>query len=189
MAQQKTTIKVNPKYTKEQRDAIAQEIIDYMIDRTLQSKDKNNREFKPYSSEYKKSLDFKNAGKTKKVNLTLSGDMLASMELLHNRKGAITIGYKKGSEENDKAQGNRTGQYGSTRKTKIDPKSGKRVSRSYKPRDFLGISRRDLNNKVLNKFPLRKKEELVEQTELTLTTKSLSEQLAAALTLKAIDDE
>jgi hypothetical protein len=188
MAQQKTTIKINPKYNKEQREAIAQEIIDYMIDRTLKSKDKNNRNFKPYSKEYKQSLDFKNAGKTSKVNLTLSGDMLVSMDLLNSRKGSITIGYQKGSEENDKAEGNIKGTYGSTRKTKIDPKTGKRVPRQIKKRDFLGISGNDLRSKILSKFPLTRKEDLAEQVATTQITQSLSEQLAAALALR-VDDE
>ena len=94
MAQQKTTIKINRKYGPNEREAIGQEIVDYIVERTLSGKDKNNRKFAPYSKEYKESLDFKIAGKSKtKVNLRLSGDMLSSLKVLNHRSGSITVGY------------------------------------------------------------------------------------------------
>jgi hypothetical protein len=73
-----------------------------------------------------KSLDFANAGKSGKVDLQLSGDMLAAMRLLRESKGEIVIGFDRGSPENAKAEGNILGSYGGEPNRK-------------RARDFLGI--------------------------------------------------
>ncbi len=73
------------------------------------------------------SLDFKNSGKSKHVDLQLSGDMLAALSLLSHKSGEITIGFENGTLENDKAEGNILGTYGQK-----SPIPGKK-------RDFLGI--------------------------------------------------
>jgi len=134
------------------RLAIANEVKDFIIERTQDKHlDKNNQPFKPasgYSKSYKNSLDFRLGGKTNAIDLTLSGDMLAAMEVLENKKGKITIGYKKGTE-NDKAEGNIIGSYG---KPSGDPK---------KARDFLGITDKDFKN-IVDKY---KNESAVEQSE------------------------
>lgn len=147
MPQQKTIIKIPSTYKPSERLAIGAEIIDYIIDRTKSGKDKNNKPFPGYSKEYVKSLEFKIAGKSKgNVNLTLSGEMLESMKVLNHRSGEIIIGFDKDDENNGKAEGNIKGTYGST-----TPKPGKK-------RDFLGIDKDDLKDKILSQFPEKDKE-------------------------------
>jgi len=105
--------------------------------------DKNNKKFVPYSEGYKKSIEFKIAGKTSKVNLTLSSDMMDLLgDFIRERPGQIEIGYDVGDEfTNAKVEGNITGSYGQ--------KTGSRS----KARDYMGIARSDLK-KILKKFPL-----------------------------------
>jgi hypothetical protein len=97
----------------------------------------SNKAFPGYSKEYRKSLEFKIAGKSNKVNLTLTGDMLAEMDVLKSKQGSITIGFERG-ENADKAEGNILGSYGG------DPNPKK-------ARNFLGISPSDLK-KILAKY-------------------------------------
>lgn len=119
----------------DQKDEVADLIIERIVNRTDQGKDKNNRTFKEYSDSYKESLDFKIAGKKgKPVNLQLSGDMLAALSVLDKTSRSVTIGFERGSEENAKADGNIRGTYG---KPTPDPK---------KARDFLGITIKELTD-------------------------------------------
>lgn len=106
-------------------------MIEAIVDRTKRGLDKDGSPFPAYSKEYIKSLDFKNAGKSTKVDLSLSGDMLAALKLLSHGSGRISIGYENGTLENDIAEGNRTGSYGGS-------------PNSSKARDFLGISNEKL---------------------------------------------
>jgi len=85
------------------------------------------------------SLDFKAAGKSRSVDLTLSGDMLAAIELLGHKKGQITVGYENGTDENARAEGNQLGTYG---QKSPNPK---------KARAFLGIAKEDLE-KILRSY-------------------------------------
>lgn len=115
---------------------LADLVIEHIVDRTQRGLDKDGRKFPGYSPEYVKSLDFKIAGKSKgDVNLTLSGDMLAAIDILQDKPGLIRIGFEKGSDENARADGNIRGTYGS------DTPSRK------KARDFLGLP-----DKVLEKL-------------------------------------
>jgi hypothetical protein len=116
----------------DQKDEVADLIIERIVNRTDQGKDKDGRKFAGYSKSYKESLDFKVAGKTNKVDLQLSGDMLAALSVLDQTSRSVVIGFERGSEENAKADGNIRGTYG---KPTPDPK---------KARDFLGISEREL---------------------------------------------
>lgn len=121
----------------DQKDEVADLIIERIVNRTDQGKDKNNRPFKEYSDSYKESLDFKIAGKKgKPVNLQLSGDMLAALEHLkkYDTNRSIVVGFKNGSEENAKADGNIRGTYGNP---SPNPK---------KARDFLGITIKELTD-------------------------------------------
>ena len=113
------------------RKVMAEEIIEYIRKRTENSKDKYGINFTKYSSEYMDSLDFKIAGKTSKVNLKQTGDMLAAIQLLSDKKGKLTIGFEKGTLENDKADGHITGNIGVKR-------------------DFLGFSGSEENKKLKN---------------------------------------
>jgi len=102
-----------PKTANIDREAIADAIIETIVERTQQkSINKDGRKFPGYSKAYRESLDFELAGKTEKVNLTMTGDMLAALEPLAIKSNKLTIGFDPESEENDKAEGNITGSYG-----------------------------------------------------------------------------
>jgi len=166
MAQQKVVIPIPKGYKPLEREAIAQEIVDFIVERTLKGKDKDNVNFKGYSRSYIKSLDFKIAGKSpSNVNLKLSGDMLASLKVLNTKRaGSVTVGFDASDTENNgKAEGNIKGTYGSLKKTKKDPKTGLPVPRENKKRDFLGITKNDLDKKILANYPLEDKKKLLEQ--------------------------
>lgn len=98
--------------TKAERLDIADLVIEFIVDRTQRGIDVAGKRFPAYSKAYIDSLDFENAGKSKKVDLTLSGDMLAAIALLENRDGKIVIGYPEGSDEEGRAEGNILGSYG-----------------------------------------------------------------------------
>lgn len=125
--QQKFRVPLPPGLSDEDREALADAIIEYIVDRTQKGKDKDGSRFPKYSKSYTKSMDFEIAGKSpRKVDLQLSGDMLAALQLLDATSRSLWIGYEKGDEINDRVEGNRLGSYGGD----PDPK---------KARDFLGI--------------------------------------------------
>lgn len=82
--------------------------------------DGSGRSMPGYSSSYKESLDFKNAGKTSKVTLTQTGDMLAELSVIDYGIGYVTIGYTLDNPEAAKAHGNVTGEYGQQSSTGKD---------------------------------------------------------------------
>lgn len=137
MAQQKVKLEIPDNLKPNQREELADLVIEHIYERTTaENKDKNGRKFPNYSKSYIKSLDFANAGKSQsKVDLQLSGDMLAAMQLLNHRKGELTIGFERGSQENAKAEGNILGSYGG------EPKASR-------ARDFLGIEPKKLRELV-----------------------------------------
>lgn len=168
----KFVLEIDERYTAEERRAIAQEAIDFIINRTkTKNVDKNNRPFQKYSVSYTKSLDFKNAGKSKgDVNLSLSGDMLASMELLSSSPGKIEIGYSGGSPERDKAEGNILGTYGNKQPVT-------------KPRDFLGISKNDFRSNILTHYPLNSEERRDLRTKAIQKISGTTKKVVAGATL------
>lgn len=134
-SRQTFTFRVPIEFDIQTREDIANDVIDFILRRTSRGLDKNNRPFKSYSDSYKESLDFKNAGKTSRVNLELSGDMLTGLEVVNiGTAGFITIGYEEGTEENDRAAWNRNN-----------------LRSSHPKRDFLGITDKDLN-KILQPY-------------------------------------
>lgn len=155
--QQKVAIPIPKKYSPEEREAIAIEVINFIRERSQKGRDKNNKAFHPYSKSYKNSLDFQIAGKSSRVDLRLSGDMLAALDLLKASKGKLTIGYEAGDSINDRVEGNRLGSYGGKPNRKL-------------ARDFLGISRDDLK-KILRKYPpgseksLERADQIIERKE------------------------
>ena len=143
--QQKFTVKVSKKYEDAERIAIGLDVIDHIIKRSKAGKDKNNKNFPGYSEGYTESLDFSIAGKSKRVNLTLSGEMLNSLEILESNEGEIVIGIPEDdSLNNAKAEGNIKGTYGQS-----SPIRGKK-------RDFMGISRKDLTD-IKKDYPINNK--------------------------------
>ena len=102
--------------------------IDKIVDRSKSGIDKNGKRFPGYSQSYISSLEFQIYGKSPgTVNLTLTGEMLASMEIRTTGRG---LSIEMADQDNaDKAHGIITGQQG---------KWGKR-------RDFLGLPQSDEN--------------------------------------------
>lgn len=97
---------VDPNYTVSERREIARSIINYIVDRTKDGRGIGNKDFKKkYSNAYIKTSDFKIADKSPTdVNLTLSGDMLSSIEILDvSVVGRIVIGFEIDTED-DKAR-------------------------------------------------------------------------------------
>lgn len=134
-------------YSPQERQAIAAEVIDYVISRTESGLDANNKSFAKYSKDYVESKGQDN------VDLTFSGDMLAEIQLLQQKSGFIRIGYDKGYEGIGKVEGNVLGTYGQD-----SPVKGK-------ARNFLGITKKDLDS-ILANYPLRDKEVRSERVSL-----------------------
>jgi hypothetical protein len=73
---------------------IGQEIIESIRENTQSGKSRRGTDFKKYSIGYIKSLDFIAFGKSEgQVNLTLTGDMLDSMEVSKIGRDTIEIGF------------------------------------------------------------------------------------------------
>lgn len=184
MAQQKFKVKVSKKYNPSERVALSAEIIDEIIKRTQDGKDKKGNAFSgkasEYSESYKNSLEFKVAGKNKnaKPNLTLSGEMLNALTLLSHKPGEITIGIPKDDEFNNaKAEGNIKGTYGQSK-----PIRGKK-------RDFMGISRSDLKT-ITEKYPTSKGRETNLDLLQTLLATEASRQIAEQfLDIERLEDD
>lgn len=102
--QKKKRITLPDDFDSTDRTKAAQLIIETIVQRTMSNLDSNGKKFPNYSDEYANSLEFKIAGKSKTdPNLTLTGDMLNSIQVLESGNGYITIGYNQGTPENDKA--------------------------------------------------------------------------------------
>ncbi len=108
------------------RDQIGQAIIDKIIERTASGKDIKGRDFEAYSSAYKKSDDFTDFGKTKKVNMELTGRMLDDIDIISESANTIKIGFEE-EIEIKKAYRHNTGDKGM-------PK-----------RQFFGVLKKDIN--------------------------------------------
>ncbi len=171
----KTKIKIPKSYGPTEREAIALEILEKIVERTQNGKDKNGDKFAPYTKDYKESLNFKLGGKSSKVDLTLSGDMLADMQLLNHKNGEITIGYENGTESNSKAEGNIRGTYGQ----KVPDKS--------KARDFLGINKNELGE-ILSNYPIRDIEQRKERTAKMLAIAESAEDITGQLFIEDLDE-
>ena len=92
-------------------EAIGQELIDLMIERTTEkSKSVDGRQLPSYSKSYKESETFEQYGKTNKVDMTLSGDMLGSIDVLEAGE-TVKIGFIDTLQSN-KAYGHMTGMEG-----------------------------------------------------------------------------
>lgn len=112
------------------RQQFSRAVIDRIVERTLEGRDKHGKDFAPYSPEYIKSDIFKIYGKNPaQVNLELSGEMLSSLKGVA-RSQEIVIELI-GSENRAKAHGHVHG---------IKRKRGGKVVR-----DFLGLPDEDLD--------------------------------------------
>lgn len=111
-------------------EILGEEIIDFIITRTLSGKNVNNKKFGGYSPKYMEA-----ERKDDPPDLDLSGEMLDELKIIEikPRKKEIVIGYK-GNDHRfyGKLEGNILGTYGQP-----SPIPGKK-------RDFLGIAKSDL---------------------------------------------
>lgn len=122
-ASQTRIITIPNRYNSAQRDLIGERILSHIRRRTREGLGVNNRPFAGYSRNYEKSGE--------SVDLRLSGDMMADLEVLSHGPGFIRIGFIS-SESNDKA-------------AFIQTPRGQKAGRQPR-REFVGISRSDLNN-------------------------------------------
>jgi hypothetical protein len=159
-------IKISPRYSTTEREAIAQEVIDYITTRTKSGVSPvTGRPFAGYSKEYVKSLNFKIARKNKnKVDLTLTGDMLGVIELIEDTKGKMIIGIdeRKFPDEAAKAEGNQLGTYGNPKPVVAG-------------RKFLGITKAALNG-ILENYPLEENQKKIERVKSLQKISNMSEE-------------
>lgn len=135
---QKFDVSIPSELDDEDKLALGETIIDYIVKRTQEGKNNRGSSFPKYSKSYMKSLDFKIAGKTSKVDLTQTKDMLTDIEVLDVGNNKLIIGFEKGSLSNEKADGHITGWQG----------------RSKTKRPFLGFegSEKQKLNSIIKKY-------------------------------------
>lgn len=170
---QRVKINIPKRFGPVERQAIAQDVIDFIVERTKSGKNVDGKQFPGYSKSYTKSLDFKIAGKSKsKVDLTLSEEMLNSIGLLNHSSGELLVGFDKTDDKlNGKAEGNQLGTYGQPK-----PIKGK-------ARPFLGISSADLK-KILSNYP-ETKDDSVATAEEKLAAAQAAGDLVDGIDFKA----
>lgn len=138
MAHQRLKLDLPADLTPKQRDDIGWKVIEYIQRRAAEDHKGFNpdtqREFKlpKYTKEYAKKKGVSRSD----VDLVLDADMFNAMKVLSNKNGEVTVGFEKGSKENDKAEGNQLGTYGQD-----SPIPGK-------ARPFLGLPKSVLNRIV-----------------------------------------
>ena len=114
--------------------AMAEALLQKMLDKTAKGKSRTGKVFKKYSKAYMASEDFKAFGKTSKVNLDLTGDMLGLIEVIDESPNTVTLGWDDKTEA-AKAHGHI---------------NGNKVTR-LPVRDFFGLNQKDIAA-VKNKF-------------------------------------
>jgi len=143
----KTTIKLSDSYSASERRAIAQDFVDYIVDRTRKGHGKGDKPWKgkagEYSKSYRDSFEFKSKTSKGKVTLELFGDMLSSIEKLSSGASEVAVGIKQGDEDYSKAEGNIRGTYG--QKTPIKGKA----------RPFMDLSKGEIT-KILKPYKSKK---------------------------------
>jgi len=92
------------------REEIGQAIIDKIVERTQSGKRLGGGSLKGYSKAYKESLAFKVTGKNESgpANLTLTGDMLGTLDIKDDTETKLKIGWQSDTE-NAKAFNHHTG--------------------------------------------------------------------------------
>jgi hypothetical protein len=118
-------------------EEISQAIIDYTVERTNEGLGVGRKKLhSPYSKDYSESLDFKAAGKSKNdVNLRLSGDMLAAIDVLDVNGSQIKFGISD-STQAPKAFGHQSGF------------EGHPTIKGVKPRPFIGLTQAELKTVI-----------------------------------------
>ena len=81
------------------RQAIAQKVIDHIVERTQSGVPVTGDGFKPYSKEYKESAEFKLLKDGSTVDMTLTGAMLNDIDLLSDSSNTIRVGFQDTTEK------------------------------------------------------------------------------------------
>lgn len=89
------------------REAFFQLAVEKMVDRINTGRDVNGVLFKKYSKEYKDSLAFNAFDKSTTVNMQLSGDMLAAVNIINQDASKIKVGIN--NDEAPKAYNHQVG--------------------------------------------------------------------------------
>jgi hypothetical protein len=110
----------------ELKRAFGQAVIDHIVERTESGVDRNGSKFDSYPKSYKESDAFKAFGKTSKVNLSLTGDMLSLLDIVEDKGNSLKIGWRE-DVENAKAYNHNVGD-------------------TVKKRPFFGINDSDLSS-------------------------------------------
>jgi hypothetical protein len=117
----------------EVKEAIGQAIIDFIRDRTESGVDVAGKRFDSYSKDYKDSDAFKAYGKTNKVNLSQTGDMLQLMDIVNSDGNTIKIGWED-TVENAKAYNHNIGDTVKKRQFfGVTSEDIKKLSKEFKP--------------------------------------------------------
>lgn len=127
MTWQKVRFDIPENLKPDERISIGQDIVDKIIDNATNGIGVRKsgerfvrKEFAAYSKAYEDKKGQSN------VDLTLSGEMLSSLQVLSHKKGSVLVGFENGTEANAKAEGNILGSYG-------------REPNKRKARNFLGL--------------------------------------------------
>jgi hypothetical protein len=146
------------------RLAIAQSVIDYIRDRTQSGQSVSGGSFKPYSKEYRDSAEFQilKGGDTT-VNLTLTGSMLADMDVLNDGPNTITIGFTD-TTETAKAYNHNVGD-------------------SVPARPFFGVSEDEALDLIMSEFGQE-----IEDLKGRGSQRTLGEMFGDAALLRLLDD-
>ncbi len=132
-------LKIPADFDPNQRADVAQRVMEFIRDRSKKGYNVNGRDWSgdagKYTPEYAKKKGVSEGGP---VDLSLSHDMLDGIQYFPSLSptGQITVGYKKGTKIERKAEGNILGTYG-----KPDPNPKK-------ARPFLDILQKDLKKIV-----------------------------------------
>lgn len=135
MAQQKVKIPIPKDLGPSERLELSEAVIDFIRNRTQAGtgyRKETGRNYSLASKPYTKAYAGRKGVSRSDVDLTLSTEMLESIELLTHSSGSITVGYEAGTKVNGKAEGNQIGSYG-------------RAPNKKKARPFLGLTKADLD--------------------------------------------
>ncbi len=170
------------------KQKFGENVIDKIAERTEKKRiDKNGKPFKaPYSRAYQKSDIFSIYGKTpNKVNLKLTGEMLASMKV--GKSGSLKLKIIMADKiNNDKAHGHINGiKRLINQNEKVRFKKGKRMKRKTQKvkRDFLGLPPEDeiaMMKKTIRDFNAESLEILIDFEKPDLEFGATTTQIEAA---------
>ena len=109
------TLKVPDHFDAGQRADVAERVMAFIIDRSKKGYNVNGRDWSGKAGEYTEAYaKKKGVSEDGPVDLSLSHDMLDGMRYFASLspRGQITVGYKKGTQLERKAEGNILGTYG-----------------------------------------------------------------------------